>query len=231
MLMRSEVTGVETRETVCACPRTWGNLTNKLIKCLAVKLLANWADSGLPCLPLLQLSVQLLLQIDDIETSCWRAGHILHPELPIFSPLSVKIMRSKTIPPFIPLACGIIHQVFSGPRSNTVFAKREKSRPRFDLCLIVEIFHGQQRIERGGVASYLGGRMEFRMSSVCVTAAGALGASPFLPLELATRIGLSYRTSELTGGIIVRLLLQLLPLLPLFLCLLVHPSFQQLSRC
>jgi hypothetical protein len=137
MLRRSEVTGVETRETGCACPRTWGNLTNKLIKCLAVKLLANWADSGLPCLSLLQLSVQLLLQIDDIETRRWRAGHILHPELPIFSPLSVKIMPSKPMPPVIPLACGIIHQV---PRSNTVFAKREKSGPRIDLCFIVEIW-------------------------------------------------------------------------------------------
>ena len=45
--------------------------------------------------------------------------------------------------------------------------------------------------------------MELRMSSVWLTAAGAFGASPFLPLDVATRMGLSYRTSELTGGIIV----------------------------
>ena len=49
--------------------------------------------------------------------------------------------------------------------------------------------------------------MEFNISSVCVAAGGTLGAAAlesavFLPLVDATRIGLSYLTSEFTGGII-----------------------------
>jgi hypothetical protein len=39
-------------------------------------------------LPLLQLLVQLLLQVDDVQPRCWSAGHILHPELPILCPFS-----------------------------------------------------------------------------------------------------------------------------------------------
>ena len=57
--------------------------------------------------------------------------------------------------------------------------------------------------------SHLGGRIEFKISSVWVAAGGALGTAvfaSFLPFEDATRIGLSYFTSELTGGIISRAL-------------------------
>lgn len=60
------------------------------------------------------------------------------------------------------------------------------------------------------------------MSSVWLTAAGAFGASPFLFLDVATRMGLSYRTSELTGGIMVKP-----PLAPLNF----EPLTERLARC
>jgi hypothetical protein len=37
-------------------------------------------------LPLLQLCVQPLLQVDDIQACGWCAGHSLHPQLPVLSP-------------------------------------------------------------------------------------------------------------------------------------------------
>ncbi len=50
---------------------------------LCIELLTNRADARFPRLPLLQLLVKLLLQIDDIE-SCRRcAGHVLHPQLAV----------------------------------------------------------------------------------------------------------------------------------------------------
>jgi len=65
-------------------------LTDKLVKCLAVEFLAHRANARLPRLPLLQLAVQLLLQINDIQTRRRRARHILNPQLPILGPFPVK---------------------------------------------------------------------------------------------------------------------------------------------
>lgn len=66
----------------------------ELTKTLRVELLPDRADAGLPRLSLLQLLVQLLLQICDVQSGCRRARHVLHPELPIIRPFSVRIIRS-----------------------------------------------------------------------------------------------------------------------------------------
>lgn len=47
------------------------NLPNYLVEALRVQLLSDGADSCFPCLPLLQLFVELILQIYNIQAGCW----------------------------------------------------------------------------------------------------------------------------------------------------------------
>mmetsp|Transcript_39275 Transcript_39275/g.76843 ORF Transcript_39275/g.76843 Transcript_39275/m.76843 type:complete len:224 (-) Transcript_39275:18-689(-) len=64
------------------------DLPDHLVEGLAVQLLADRADARLACLPLLELAVQILLQVDDVEARCGRAGYVLHPQLPVLGPLA-----------------------------------------------------------------------------------------------------------------------------------------------
>mmetsp|Transcript_32039 Transcript_32039/g.38810 ORF Transcript_32039/g.38810 Transcript_32039/m.38810 type:complete len:213 (+) Transcript_32039:532-1170(+) len=64
------------------------HLTDELVKALSIKLLTHGADTGLTRLTLLKLLIKPFLQVDDIETSCRGARHILNPELSIFGPLA-----------------------------------------------------------------------------------------------------------------------------------------------
>lgn len=47
------------------------NLPNYLVEALRIQLLSDGADSCFPCLSLLQLFVELILQIDDVQAGCW----------------------------------------------------------------------------------------------------------------------------------------------------------------
>jgi hypothetical protein len=58
------------------------NLPNYLVEALRVQFFSDGADSCFPCLPLLQLFVELILQIDDIQAGCWTWWNVLHPQLP-----------------------------------------------------------------------------------------------------------------------------------------------------
>ena len=49
-----------------------GDLTDKLIKALRVKLFSDWTDTGLASLSVLNLSVKLFIEVDDIDSGCWR---------------------------------------------------------------------------------------------------------------------------------------------------------------
>ena len=63
-----------------------GHLSDELVKALGVKLLSDWADARFPRLSQLQLLVQLLLQVDDVESRGGSGAHVLNPELTVLGP-------------------------------------------------------------------------------------------------------------------------------------------------
>merc|ERR1740133_937583 len=63
------------------------HLPDQLVEALGIELLAHGADARLARLALQQTLVELLLQVDHVQASGWRARHVLHPELSVLGPL------------------------------------------------------------------------------------------------------------------------------------------------
>lgn len=65
-----------------------GDLPDELIEALRIQLLPDGADARLARLPLLQLLVELLLEVDHVQARGRRARNVLHPQLPALRPLA-----------------------------------------------------------------------------------------------------------------------------------------------
>ena len=65
-----------------------GDLADQLVEALSVEFLTDGAYAGLAGLACLQTLVQLILEVDNVHSSCRCRGHITDPQLPILCVLT-----------------------------------------------------------------------------------------------------------------------------------------------
>lgn len=154
-------------------------------------------------LSLLQLLVQFLLQVDDIKACCWRAGHILHPQLPISGPLPAKNHKSVCDgqDQASSVACPRVPRPHLGGkmelRMSSVGVTPDRcSTGGRDPCLhnSSHVQHDCCWIAGCGMASAV------LTAAVLLTFFPALPSLAALPLDVETKLGVSNSTRDFRGG-------------------------------